>query len=408
MASLYEDSSTPTPSKVNASAGIAYSGTFSPPAGSWVYVVVSWQFLNNVSATVTCQDTNSNSYASKVSRQDSTVATVDAVFAFFYSSAPGAIQVKITCSNTGTASALIAPRVLVGAAVSQTGAATATAQATSTNVTGSITTTTAGSVVYLVAGTGGGASHNFAPTSGTSTILLWTNPNVGDTSGVAVSASQTGAPGAVTFGFTTSSAASFGWAAVEVLPAVAGGGGATLTGGTAIPALTPVPAGYIVQASDLNNMAYACTFLMNKPIARVHDVTGGQTIAAAGNTAIIFDTKDFDTDGMWNASTPTQLTIQTPGYYHVRFGVNQAPATATAWVLVTTGANNPQGQGVTNIYYDGYVIAVSNMGACGAAGVLPQYLYVSDIVQIFCRSNVTSTTFGGTTGPYFSLEYVSI
>jgi hypothetical protein len=407
MASLYEDSSTPTPAKVTATAGVAYSATFSPPAGTWVYVVVSWQFLFNVTATISCQDTNSNSYASKVTKQDSTLATIDSVFAFHYSSAPGAIQVKITCSNTGIAGADIAPRVLVGAAVSQTGAATATAQATSTSVTGTITTTTAGSLVYLAAGTGGGGSHNFTPTANTSAISLWTNANVGDTSGLGVSASQTGAAGAVSFGFTTSSAASFGWAAVEVIPATAGGGG-MLTGGTALPALTPVPAGYIVTAADLNNMAYACTFLMNKPIARVHDATGGQTIAAAGNTAIIFDTKDFDTDGMWSSSTPTQLTIQTPGYYHVRFMVNQAPATATAWVLVTTGANNPAGQGITNIYYDGYVIAVSNIGACGAAGVLPQYLYALDFVQVFCRSNVSSTTFGGTTGPFFSLEYVSL
>jgi hypothetical protein len=155
-------------------------------------------------------------------------------------------------------------------------------------------------------------------------------------------------------------------------------------------------------------MSYACTFLMNKPIARVHDVTGGQSIPAAGNTPIIFDTKDFDTDGMWSSSAPTQLTIQTPGYYHVRFGCNAASGITNAWSLVTTGANNPAGQGITNIYYDGYVIAVSNMGASGAGGVIPQYLYPLDFVQIVCRANVTSTTFGSTVGPYFSLEYVSL
>lgn len=405
MASLYEDPTTPAPSHATASAGIAFSGTFSPPAGTWVYVCVSWQFASNITASITCVDTNGNSYASKVSKQDSPGATINAVFAFFYSSAPGAIKVKITCSNTGTASAIIAPRVLQGAAVSQTGAATATAQTSSASLTGSITTSTAGSLVYCVAGTSG--SFVLTPTSSTTTVSTWEDFNVGDSSGVGMSIYNTGAPGAVSFGFTTGSSTAFGWAAVEVIPATAGGGG-TLTGGMTLPALTPVPAGYVVQASDLNAMGYGCTFLMNKPIARVHDVTGGQTIPTVGNTSIIFDTEDFDTDGMWSSSTPTQLTVQTPGYYHVRFGVNLAPGVSNAWALVTTGINNPAGQGVTNIYYDGYVIAVSNMGASGAGGVIPQYLYALDFVQIQSRASNTSTTFGGTVGPYFSLEYVSV
>lgn len=405
MASIYEDASTPTPAKVTATAGVAYSGTFSPPSGVWVYVTVNWLFGSNASATLTCVDTNGNSYTSKAAKQDSNNATISAVFAFFYSSAPGAVAVKVTCSNTGSAGALIAPRVLVGAATSQTGAATATLAATSTSFTGSITTSTAGSIVYCVVG--GSGDFNLSPIANTTAVATWEDFNAGDSGAAGMSTSVTGAPGAVTFGFTTSPSNQYGWAAVEVIPAVAGGGG-TLTGGTAIPALTPVPAGYVVQAADLNNMSYACTFLMNKPIARVHVATAGQSLATAGNTTIIFDTKDFDTDGLWNASSPTQLTIQTPGYYHVRFGVNAEPGVLNSWCLVTTGANNPAGQGLTNIYYDGYTIPVSNIGACGAGGVIPQYLFPLDIVQVQARVSATSTVFGGTTGPFFSLEYVSI
>jgi hypothetical protein len=406
MASIYEDPTTPAPAKVTTTAGVGYSGTFSPPSGTWVYVEVNWLFASNVSATLSCADTNANSYGTaKAVKQDSSNGSINAIFALYYSSAPGAIAIKITCSNTGSADAQISPRVIQGAAVSQTGAATATVAGTSTSFSGSITTTTAGSLVYCVTGTSG--TYNLSPVSGTTNVSTWKDGSVGDTGASGISSSQTGAPGAVTFGFTSNTSSTFGWAAVEVIPAVAGGGG-TLTGGTAIPALTPVPAGYVVQAADLNNMAYACTFLMNKPIARVHAVTAGQSIVAAGNTSIIFDTKDFDTDGMWNASTPTQLTIQTPGYYHVRFGVNAASGVMNAWSLVTTGANNPAGQGLTNIYYDGYVIPVSNMGACGASGVIPQYLYTLDFVMIQARTSTTSTTFGSTIGPYFSLEYVSI
>jgi hypothetical protein len=405
MASIYEDPTTPTPAKVTATAGVAYSGTFSPPSGTWVYVTVNWLFGSNVAATLTCVDTNGNSYTSKAVKQDVNNATINAIFAFFYSSAPGAVAVKVTSSNTGSAGALIAPRVIQGAATSQTGAATATTTGTSTSLSGSITTTTAGSVVYCVAGTSGDFILN--PKTGTTAVATWEDFNAGDSGAAGTSTSVTGAPGAATFGLTTSTSVQFGWAAVEVIPATAGGGG-TLTGGTAIPALTPVPAGYVVQAADLNNMAYACTFLMNKPIARVHEVAGGQTIATTGNTTITFDTKDFDTDGMWSASTPTQLTIQTPGYYHVRFGVNAEPGVMDAWSFVTTGANNPAGQGQTNIYYDGYVIPVSNIGSCGAGGVIPQYLYALDIVQVQSRAAATSTVFGGTAGPYLSLEYVSI
>lgn len=404
MASIYEDPTTPTPAKVTATAGVAYSGTFSPPAATWVYVTVNWLFGSNISATLTCVDTNGNSYTSKAAKQDSNDATINAIFAFYYASAPGAVAVKITCSNTGSAGALIAPRVIQGAATSQTGAATATAAATSGSFTGTITTSTAGSLVYCACG--GSGNFGLSPVSSTSTVAVWDDANAGDSGAAGISTSVTGAPGAATFGFTTSSN-QYGWAAVEVIPATAGGGG-TLTGGTALPALTPVPAGYVVQAADLNNMAYACTFLMNKPIARVHAATSGQTIAITGNTNITFDTKDFDTDGLWNASTPTQLTIQTPGYYHVRFAVNAASGVMNAWAQVTTGANNPAGQGVNNIYYDGYVIPASNIGAAGAAGVIPQYLYALDFVMIQSRAAVASTTFGGTVGPYFSLEYVSL
>lgn len=42
-----------------------------------------------------------------------------------------------------------------------------------------------------------------------------------------------------------------------------------------IPALTPLPAGYIAQLSDFTAMAYGCTFLMNKPILRIQTLTGG-------------------------------------------------------------------------------------------------------------------------------------
>ena len=405
MLGLYEDPSTPQPSSVVASSGVAYSATFSPPAGTLVVVEVSWLFANSTGATISCSDTNGSSYALKASKQDAFSSTISAVFEFYYTTAPGDLAVVITCSSTGSASAIIAPRVLVGASTVQTSAATAAVAGNSDSWVGSITTTTAGSLVYVA--TSGGVNSNLTPVANTTTISTWDSTAVADTGAVGVSSNATGTPGAITYGFTATGATAYAFAAVEIIPAVAGSGGSS-SGGTAIPVLTPVTAGTVVQAADLNSMAYACKFLMNKPICRVHTATAGQALGTG--TAVNFDTLDFDTDGMWSSATPSQLTIQTPGFYKVRYMTNQFAAglVGNTWIAVTNGINNPAGAGTAVNIWRGYVIAVTNLGPCGSSGVIPQYLYAQDYVQVFFGGNIASNVVTVTEGPYLSLELVSI
>src|SRR5580765_2726940 len=96
-----------------------------------------------------------------------------------------------------------------------------------------------------------------------------------------------------------------------------------------IPTVPQLPAGHIATVDEMNQLAYACTFLLTKPIARVRDTTGG---AAIGTTAaaIAFNTKDTDTDSMWATGANNKLTIQTPGWYKFRYGVATAGGHAVA------------------------------------------------------------------------------
>ncbi len=409
MASIYEDPSTPSPSYATAYSGVAYSGAFSPPAGTWVYVEATWLYASNMTGqTLSCADTSGNVYASVVQVQDTPGATINAVFRFYYSAAPGAIQVKLTASSTGWAAAFIAPRVVVGAAATQTTAAVASYPMFGRSWANEITTTTPGSVVYVVAGSSNTVDASSA--AGTVTVGTWESRWYGDTAMFGMSQGVIGTPGPVTLGWVDANRTEYvGWVAAEVIPATAATGGGVWLGGTTVPSLNPVPAGYVVQPADMNAMAYACQFLMNKPVARVHTVTAGQALSTS-DTAVNFDTVDLDPDSMFNSKWPAQLTIQTPGFYKARYGVNEGGngVNGNGWVQVVTGANNPAGQGMANSYYYSYVAGGGSGGICGASGVIPQYLYPLDYVQVMFRGSAAASVAVSPVGPYLSLELVSI
>lgn len=175
-----------------------------------------------------------------------------------------------------------------------------------------------------------------------------------------------------------------------------------------IPQLTPVPVGYVAQLADLQAMTSACTFLLGKPISRVHTAIAGQSLPASTFTAINFDTVDFDPDGMWASGNPSRLTVQTPGFYKARYGVCQTGVTATAELMVTTGANNPAGAGVTAPYYDCYLVGHSASPVQGAAGVIPQYMYAADYAQVIFDPASAATVSITSYISFFGLELVSI
>jgi hypothetical protein len=174
-----------------------------------------------------------------------------------------------------------------------------------------------------------------------------------------------------------------------------------------IPVIPALPAGYVATAADLNALAYGCTFLLGKPIARVYDTTGSQILLATG-TAVTYDTAGVDTDGMWNVSNPTRLTVQTPGYYRVRYGVNDNGITLNACAVIVTGSNNPVGAGVSSQSWGSYSIGQSSQGRASAAGILPQFLYALDYVYVLASPNASATQNTTDGGSFLSLELVSI
>jgi hypothetical protein len=185
-----------------------------------------------------------------------------------------------------------------------------------------------------------------------------------------------------------------------------------------IPTIPSLAAGYVVQLADLQNLAAAETFALNKPMTSIIDNTGGQAITTTF-AAVTFTTVVFDLDGMWVGGSPKRLTIQTPGWYKVRYGVNVGTVGGVFSTAVnsTTGSNNPLGSGVVSAkYWAGYSSPPAALvGWAAASGDWPFYLYQGDFLQVFIQAAAAGGSTGTTAptgfaqgGSYFSLEMVSI
>jgi hypothetical protein len=60
-------------------------------------------------------------------------------------------------------------------------------------------------------------------------------------------------------------------------------------------------------------------FILNPPFAKVRRVTA-LSVAHAVQTAVPWDTEDFDGDNMFSAAAQTRLTPKTPGWYLGTYG----------------------------------------------------------------------------------------
>jgi hypothetical protein len=218
---IIEDGSTPASGQVTCTAGVSgASNSFSPPANSLVVVATAYLNNTNVAATLSCKDSSGNTYTSLIQHQPGSNSTLNAVFCFYYAAAPGSITVTITRSiTTGTGDdCYIAPRVLTGAAAVQPGGVQGFATPTSTSWNNSLTTTTPGSLVYVVAGSGGNAG---TITGGSNTTLIAsdTGDTAGDSCAVGKATATTTVAGPTSFGFNVTTTEPFGWVAAEILPA---------------------------------------------------------------------------------------------------------------------------------------------------------------------------------------------
>lgn len=171
----------------------------------------------------------------------------------------------------------------------------------------------------------------------------------------------------------------------------------------------PFPAGHVVTGAEMSALAYACTFAMNKPFTRVH-ATATQTLVNTGSF-VNWDTVDYDADSMFDIGSPGRLTVQTAGYYKVRYMVNVGAFGCNAAVVTTTGPNNPAGSArVSAQQWGSYVLGGSPAnGAMGGAGILKQYMFAGDYCQVVAERPAGSvTTILTDVGSWMSLEFVSI
>lgn len=179
-----------------------------------------------------------------------------------------------------------------------------------------------------------------------------------------------------------------------------------------LPSVPDLDAGSIVTADDLNAIGAACTFLLDKPMALVYDSAGSQAASTTyPGTPVSFASKYYDTDGMWSSGSPRWLTIQTPGWYKVRYCVNTSggtPASIGAGVVVSAGANNPAGFGTIFGPYWGSFEAPNSVGGArvSGGGLWPVYLYSADKIQLdLYASSATNTS--NTNPSTLGVEWVS-
>jgi hypothetical protein len=178
-----------------------------------------------------------------------------------------------------------------------------------------------------------------------------------------------------------------------------------------LPTIPQLPAGYVVQVADMNALANCATFLMTKPMARAYDGTGGQTIPATTETQVAYTAVNFDTDGMWAVGHPSRFTIQTPGFYKFNYSVITNGVTCRSQMTMVTGANNPQGAGVTPSSHLASSAVVNTMGGSSGGGVWPYYLWPLDYIYVttYCNALASQWTSTSTTpGSCFSAEWMSM
>lgn len=188
--------------------------------------------------------------------------------------------------------------------------------------------------------------------------------------------------------------------------------------GMTIPTIPSLPAGYVVQLADLQNLAYAATFALGKPAVYAVDNTGGMAIGTSFGTFISFTATFINTDTMWASGAPKKFTVNTPGWYKISYGVNVGTVGGVfnTAVRTTTGSNNPAGSGInSNYYWQGYTdVAAGPVGYGGATGDWPFYMYAGDFWQVTMKAAATGASTGAAgnggnnTGSFFIAELVSI
>lgn len=167
---------------------------------------------------------------------------------------------------------------------------------------------------------------------------------------------------------------------------------------TPSPALPTFTSDVMVTAVGLNavgsNLTNLYSYTMGgfrtlKPICAVRATT--QTIPAGSGQQLIWDTKDFDYDGMWNSGSTGLLTVQTAGVYrlHLNAGHNGPTGfTVAGYILINGTTISTNAVGSTNV--GGSMVPASALMGLAAGATIYGF-----IVQNTSGSVSPATTSGG-------------
>ncbi|MFE5369258.1 hypothetical protein [Streptomyces mirabilis] len=399
---ILEDASTPAVATGTGQAAIT-TASFSPPANSLLVVLVGAGWSGSqLGAAIS--DSVSGAWTPAVMANDLTSRAAygyAAVFFRYLSSAPGAMTVTATYSGfsgAGAGGRLLAVRVLTGAASVQNGAtAKRTLNAYTNSLTTSITTTTAGSVVYGIADDARSA-ETMAASSGTSFCSAngGTNPfpSSNDTVTLAAikSVQATGSPGSLSLGVSLSAASDQGELALfEVLP----------SGGTPV-SKVPVPrtwtTGEVVTDTEMNTeVRNAVSFLLSPPRAVV-TVLGAPFNVPTGNATgpiTAWDTQISNSDTMWSPSKPSRLTANTPGRYqltiYIHFQYSSAATTANFHVGLALNSNGAAWSSANQLEEDARPGTTSGRLGTSCSLTFEQFLNTGDYVEAYAFHNTGNT-----------------
>lgn len=178
---------------------------------------------------------------------------------------------------------------------------------------------------------------------------------------------------------------------------------------TPTPTIPTFTDGTVVHATDLNALASNLTNLYNynqasftsqRPVVIAKQTTG--QIITTTDTTVNFQTASVNTDNMWTASVPTQITVQHAGIYYVWCTVT--------WPLLATGTFNDHGLSYICVNAASATNAITSSGNLFAQGGGNSAAGCSAVVNlaagatIFLLGNAQhtggvtlTTTVGGTT-----------
>lgn len=392
---IAEDASTPAVATGTGTAALT-TASFSPPAGSLLVALIGGGWSNS-RITTAITDSVGGTWTPGVIANDITGDNFygyAAVYLRYLPSAPGAMTVTATYSGfsgSGAGGRQLAVRVLTGASSVQTGAATAklALDSSTSSLTASIATTTAGSVVFGVADDARRA-ETMSASANTSLCSAngGTNPFSSSFDTVTLAAfkqtSATGSPGSLSLGVSLSASSNQGEIALfEVIP----------TGGTPVskvPLQRTWTTGEVVADSHLDrDVRDAVNFLLAPPHAVVASLSSTFTVPSATSFNLItaWDTSVSDSDSMWSPSAPSRLTARTAGLYVIAAYVHfPTPAAGSYGVGLALNNNGGAWGGSTRINDD---LRPGTTGPLGTSStiVATQFLNVGDYVEAYVEQN---------------------